>query len=424
MNGLQAALVELVADVPEYGDLDRAIEQVERHRRRRHGMVAGLAAAAAAVVLVVGVLALPRDGEDPPRPVGPPTPTPTRTDRTTETTGTATIPGGASEVLAARQVGRYRLEVAGRVVPGRWSLEESERDVWVAAHFDDVGYGSPALWWGNGTTTHEVVGTRGGVAISQDARWIVWTRATSGGYDRYPNAPQVMEVADTATGEVRWSRGADADAPEIGALAVTNDGVVVFGHCLEPSVDSGGTPQCDEARIDVWAPRSGVTATVPAEVSVHRSAAGGIPGLTPLVQVAGMPHNGLLVRDRPSGRPTYVRVGARGEVEVVGTLPRNTVAVTADERFALLSNRCADRDASRDVVCGWSVLPLDGGETHPIRAQASLVALRTDYDWPVYPYVVEHADLLVVRDLGDYARSFPAVARCSLAQARCVRIEE
>ena len=110
-----------------------------------------------------------------------------------------------------------------------------------------------------------------------------------------------MEVVDTATGEVRWSRNADADAPDIGALAVTNDGVVVFGHCLEPVFDIGGTPQCDDARIDVWAPRSGVRSTVPAEVSVDHGPPGTVAALTPLVQVTGA-HNGLLVRDTPSGR--------------------------------------------------------------------------------------------------------------------------
>lgn len=420
MSGLHEAFDEIVADVPVYGDLDRAIEEAERDRRRRYGAVAGLAAAAAVVVLIVGVLTLDRDGDDPQRPVGPSTPTPTRTDQATETPEPATIPRGSSEILDARMVGRYRLEVEGKVVPGRWSLVDGRRDVWVAGYSDKVGYMSPALWWGKGTATHEVVGQRGGVAISQDARWIVWTRATSGGYDRHPNSPQVMEVVDTATGEVRWSRDADADAPEIAALAVTNDGVVVFGHCLEPVFDIGGTPQCNDARIDVWAPRSGVTSTVPAEVSVHHSPAGSIPALTPLVQVAGLPHNGLLVRDTPSDRPKYVRVSARGDVEVVATLPRNTVAVTADERFALLATECP----GRHVVCDWSVFPLDGGEPRLMPSLADIVTFGTGYDLPVYPYVVEHDDLLVVRDLGDYEHAFPAVARCSLAEARCVRIEE
>lgn len=414
MSGLHEAFDEMVADVPVYGDLERAIEQAERDRRHRSGMVAGLAAAAAVVAVIVGVVAITRDAHDSEEPVGPSTTPPTGT----QTAIDPVVPHGPSEVLAARQVGRYRLEVAGEIVPGKWELATSRRDVWVGAYVDDVGYMSPALWWGKGTTTHEVPGQRGGYAISQDAHWIVWTRAASGEYQD-TRGPRVMEVVDTATGKVRWSRDADADAPEIAALAVTDDGVVVFGHCLEPVVDIGGTPQCDDARIDVWVPSAGVTATVPADVSVDHGPPGTVAGLTPLVQVAGA-HNGLLVRDTPSGRPRYVHVSARGEVEVVATLPRNAVAVTADERFALLATRCADRF----VVCDWSVLSLDGGEPRPMPSLAEIITFGTDYDLPVHPYVVEGADLLVVRDPGDYKRSHPAIARCSLAQARCVRIEE
>jgi len=79
MNGLRDAFQELVADVPVHGDLDRAIEQVERERRQRYGVVAGLAAAAAVVAVIVGVLAVTRDGGDSKEPIGPSTPTPTET---------------------------------------------------------------------------------------------------------------------------------------------------------------------------------------------------------------------------------------------------------------------------------------------------------------------------------------------------------
>jgi hypothetical protein len=37
---------------------------------------------------------------------------------------------------------------------------------------------------------------------------------------------------------------------------------------------------------------------------------------------------------------------------------------------------------------------------------------------------VEQDDLVVVRDVGDYRHSFRATLRCSLAEARCVRVEE
>jgi hypothetical protein len=79
MSGLHEAFDEIVADVPVYGDLDRAIEQAEQERRRRYGLLAGLAAAAAVLAVIVGVLAITRNGNDSPRPIGP-TPTPTRTE--------------------------------------------------------------------------------------------------------------------------------------------------------------------------------------------------------------------------------------------------------------------------------------------------------------------------------------------------------
>jgi Tol biopolymer transport system component len=75
MSGLREAFDEIVADVPVYGDLDRAIEQAERERRRRYGVVAGLAAAAAVVAVIVGVLAVTRDANDSPEPTGPSSPT-------------------------------------------------------------------------------------------------------------------------------------------------------------------------------------------------------------------------------------------------------------------------------------------------------------------------------------------------------------
>lgn len=74
MSGLREALAEIVADVPVYGDLDRAIEQAARERRRRHGATAGLAAAAAVLVVIAGILAGTRGTETAP-PVSP-TPTP------------------------------------------------------------------------------------------------------------------------------------------------------------------------------------------------------------------------------------------------------------------------------------------------------------------------------------------------------------
>jgi hypothetical protein len=166
---------------------------VTRERRRRLGVVAGLSTVAAVLVLVVAVLVISRDGKDAPEAIGP---TPTTPDRTKATTEPEPIPRGRPEVLV-RQLGGQRLEVAGEIVPGKWGVENSRRDVWAGAYVDEVGYWSPALWWGKGTATHEVPGQRGGVAISQDAHWIAWTRTVSGGYSD-PSRPWVMEVVDTA----------------------------------------------------------------------------------------------------------------------------------------------------------------------------------------------------------------------------------
>lgn len=76
MSGLHDAFDDLVADVPVYGDLDRAIEQVERDRRRQFGVVAGLSAAAAAAA-IFGFLATTGDARKTEGPVETPTPTPT-----------------------------------------------------------------------------------------------------------------------------------------------------------------------------------------------------------------------------------------------------------------------------------------------------------------------------------------------------------
>ena len=80
MSGLREAFADLTADVPVYGDLDRAIERVDRQRRRRYGAIAGLAAAAAVVVVVVGMVGVSGDGRSSPEPVSPvttPVPSPT-----------------------------------------------------------------------------------------------------------------------------------------------------------------------------------------------------------------------------------------------------------------------------------------------------------------------------------------------------------
>jgi hypothetical protein len=76
MSGLREALDEIVAEIPVYGDLDRAIEQADRERRHRYGVAAGLVAAAAVLAVIVGALLVTREADSSPQPVGP---SPTRT---------------------------------------------------------------------------------------------------------------------------------------------------------------------------------------------------------------------------------------------------------------------------------------------------------------------------------------------------------
>ncbi len=113
-----------------------------------------------------------------------------------------------------------------------------------------------------------------------------------------------MEVVNTATGRVRWARAADGDAPELGALAVTNDGVVVFAHCTDTVLDSGGSPQCDAARVEAWAPAVGVTATVPAPVSADHGPPGTVTVSGPWLRPRGRTTACSCVRGRRVRRST------------------------------------------------------------------------------------------------------------------------
>jgi hypothetical protein len=70
MSGLREAFDAMAADVPAYGDLDRAIEQAERERRHRYGVMVGLAAAAAVITVIIGVLTV-SGGTDTAPPVSP-----------------------------------------------------------------------------------------------------------------------------------------------------------------------------------------------------------------------------------------------------------------------------------------------------------------------------------------------------------------
>lgn len=391
-------------------DIDRALAAVtaDARRTRRRTVLVGLAAAAAAAAVVVGVLAVTGDEQDQ---APQPAPSPSRT-RTTAV-DPVTIPDDPAEVLLVhRRPGG--LEVAGETVPGRWELTETRHDVWVAIKTD--ANHATSQWWGKGATARPMPASRGdilpgAVAISQDARWIAWTRPAANIDD--PNPPLVMEVVDTTTGEVRWSRNADTTVRQIGVIAVTNDGAVVFAHCLEPYLDEDGLQHCGDGRVDVWAPEADVVRTLPAGVSVGTVPFPDIPPtLSPLVQRTGA-HNGLLVQSTEAARPQYLRVTDRGDVQIVATLPRNTVAVTADERFALLAEECS----TGPFGCGdLSVVPLDGGERRPLRSLKKVPEPMDDY---AYRILVERDDLLLVHAPFD-----GEAARCSLSLARCVPIKE
>lgn len=332
------------------------------------------------------------------------------------------IPAAPSHLSVVHLVGGEvgRLRVSGETVPGRWMLNNSRGDVWVAMK---VGLDErQSAWWGKGATPHPVPGPGavlpGGVVISPDSHWIAWTRPTRDVDD--PNPPRVLEVVDTATGKVRWSRNAGGDASEPDALAVTDDGVVVFAHCAGPGRDRRGGTRCDAARVDAWAPEVGATATVPAGVRVERSGPPGLAltSLRPLVQTTGA-HNGLLVHRTPSGPARYVRVSARGEVDVVATLPPRTAVVTADESYAVVPRGC--RQSARR--CRWIAVPLAGGQRRPLQGIHGLdpyEGTRAMLYEGFASFVAERDDLVVVQSRLD-ASVGRTLARCSLAQARCVR---
>lgn len=70
MNPLRAALDEMAANIPVYGDLDRAIEQVE-HERRRRRVLASLSVAAAVLLVIAGTLIGARALDSSSRPIAP-----------------------------------------------------------------------------------------------------------------------------------------------------------------------------------------------------------------------------------------------------------------------------------------------------------------------------------------------------------------
>ncbi len=140
MSGLHEKFDEIVADVPVYGDLDRAIEQADRERRHRYGAIAGLAAAAAVVAVIVGLLAVTRDVNDPPQPVGPsPTPTETRADTTPETTAPVNLPANG-HLARAEELFARALEPCS-IITADFELATPAADCVIWAHDVDAAAG-------------------------------------------------------------------------------------------------------------------------------------------------------------------------------------------------------------------------------------------------------------------------------------------
>jgi hypothetical protein len=140
MSGLRQAFDEIVADVPVYGDLDRAIGRADRERRRRNGVVAGLVAVAAVALVIVGLLAVTRDGNDPPQPVGPsPTPTETPTDTPPATTAPFSLPANG-RLARAEDLFARALEPCS-VITADYELATPGADCVISAHDVDATAG-------------------------------------------------------------------------------------------------------------------------------------------------------------------------------------------------------------------------------------------------------------------------------------------
>lgn len=122
MSGLREAFDEIVADVPVYGDLDRAVERAERERRHRFGVFAGVAAAAAVVVVAVVAATGVLGGGDQASPTVPPISSPS----SSPTAEDYELPPTNYEAFGAK------LDAIVSDVPG-WRLDED-------AGYDDYAF--------------------------------------------------------------------------------------------------------------------------------------------------------------------------------------------------------------------------------------------------------------------------------------------
>jgi hypothetical protein len=376
-----------VADSVEVPLMPSLEADAEGVRRRWPVLVA---AAAVGVLLAGGAQLVLRDRDTSPDP----SPRPDETPSVSTAPDRGPVPRAPSSGGLVVRDGEGGLSVDGTAVPGRWIEVVVQRGtVWVARH--EGANGQPSVWWGNGATTHQLDETTVGFAISPDARWIVWSTPDAPGTD-------VMQVVDTASGEVRASRSVRDHADQVGPLAVTNDGVVVFDHCLVPTENPPGWPTCAEARLEVWLPGTGVTDTLPLPPSAPLE-------LAPMLVPSGA-HNGLLAQQRGDTRKRYLRITSAGEVEVVATLPNRAVAVSPDESFLLISGECAG------PMCPWEVAPFAAGRRREIMPPPGWFFV------PSGTVTVESASYVVVDVKSEDFRGTRS-ARCSLSAARCVLVE-
>lgn len=392
-------------DVPRMPSLDAAPDGV------RHRWPVLVAAAVVGLILAGGAQLVLRDRDTAPEP-----------SRRLDQTPSVSVDPTRSNVSRRPSEGDLvvkdsdgGLSVDGNAVPGRWLEVVAHRGtVWVAVHEGRAGQTS--LWWGRGATTHQLDQTTTGFAISPSTRWLAWAASETPG-------TRVMQVVDTGSGEVRWSRRIDDSGEHGGPVAVTDDGVVVFNHCLTPATDPGGWPTCTEGRLDVWLPGAGTTDTLPLPASRPEQ-------LDRMVVPSGA-DNGIIAKPRREARPTYLRITRDGAVEVVAALPWRAVAVSADERFVLIEGECAG------PLCPWEVEPFGGGERREVRppsgwsfvpstADRRLVSapLFTQYGEPLFvlSHTVEEGGLVTV-DVASVVSPEVRSARCSLSEARCVLVE-
>lgn len=373
-----------------------------------------VAAAVIALILAGGAHLVLRDRDGSPEPAPRPTPSVTPTPPAEDVPPTR--PSGGVVFTGAGG-----LAVDGEQVEGNWQMVAQQGPVWVAT-LTDFG----ELWWGRGTTRYRLGDPTDAtyptsVVISPDARLLAWGATDSRG-------TETVHLVETSTGEERALLTVADRGAAHGPVAVTDNGIVVFEHCVTPATEDGGWSSCTEARLDFWVPDGGVTGTLP--LPARRLPADGVPVLARMVIPSGA-DDGLLIQERRYARPEYVRIDDGGRVETVATLPPRAVAVSADEESVLIQGECAG------PLCPWEVEPFGGGERVEIRppadwsfvpasatpvmfaprgyivyGDARFVLLHTVEDGGFVVLNVAHAD-------GPAARR----ARCSLTQAVCVLVE-